>query len=446
MRINFFKSEFSKNVLTLMTGTTMAQALPFLLTPLLARIFTLEDFGLFAVFYSLTNVVGVIAAARFELALLLPKSHETARKLVVLSILISIFSSFIYLLFIIFFKKQLVLWTNNPSIEDYLFLLPFAVFVFTVFQIFIYWNNRNKYFKRASVGNVAKSGGVSVSSLSIGYASSGAWGLVLGNIIGNSLGIFVLSRSFLKSGKIYYSFSELKKVFIKFIDFLKYDTPAAFAYSFSTNGVVFLISNGFSSTVTGFYSMTQRIVATPFSIIISSYTQVFNQKIANDFVNGVDISNPVTTNIIKIFKLLVIPFFLLIYLVPYFETILLGEKWAGFYQYVYVIAPLIFFTFVVSPLGYVLKILNKQNISLRQHIFLLMGKLGSLAIGVYVLHLDVFQTLSLFSMVTMTIILVNSIIILKTLSVSLKSILQLVFIYIVSVFILTVNYYLIRQS
>ena len=50
------KSEFSRNVLTLMTGTTIAQAIPIAISPILTRIYTPEDFGVFALFI---GVVGV---------------------------------------------------------------------------------------------------------------------------------------------------------------------------------------------------------------------------------------------------------------------------------------------------------------------------------------------------------------------------------------------------
>ena len=42
------KSEFAKNVLTLMTGTTIAQAIPIAISPILTRLYTPEDFGVFA--------------------------------------------------------------------------------------------------------------------------------------------------------------------------------------------------------------------------------------------------------------------------------------------------------------------------------------------------------------------------------------------------------------
>ena len=42
------KSEFNRNILTLMTGTTIAQAIPIAISPILTRIYTPEDFGIFA--------------------------------------------------------------------------------------------------------------------------------------------------------------------------------------------------------------------------------------------------------------------------------------------------------------------------------------------------------------------------------------------------------------
>ncbi len=58
------KSEFSRNVLTLMTVTTIAQAIPIAISPILTRIYTPEDFGVFALFLAILGVFSVVASAR----------------------------------------------------------------------------------------------------------------------------------------------------------------------------------------------------------------------------------------------------------------------------------------------------------------------------------------------------------------------------------------------
>ena len=54
-------SSFTKNVLTLMTGTTVAQAIPIAISPILTRIYTPSDFGLLALFIAITAIFGNIA-------------------------------------------------------------------------------------------------------------------------------------------------------------------------------------------------------------------------------------------------------------------------------------------------------------------------------------------------------------------------------------------------
>jgi O-antigen/teichoic acid export membrane protein len=70
------KSEFGRNVLTLMTGTTIAQSIPVAITPILTRLYTPEDFGLLAVFVALTAILGSIANGRYELAIMHPEKDE----------------------------------------------------------------------------------------------------------------------------------------------------------------------------------------------------------------------------------------------------------------------------------------------------------------------------------------------------------------------------------
>ena len=88
------KSEFSRNVVTLMTGTTIAQAIPIAISPILTRIYTPEDFGVFAVYLSILTIVAVVATGKYELAIMLPEEENDALNLVSLSILLV---SFLYM-------------------------------------------------------------------------------------------------------------------------------------------------------------------------------------------------------------------------------------------------------------------------------------------------------------------------------------------------------------
>ena len=72
------KSELNRNILTLMTGTTIAQAIPIAISPILTRIYTPEDFGIFAIFLAITLIIGSIANGHYEQAIMIPKKDEDA--------------------------------------------------------------------------------------------------------------------------------------------------------------------------------------------------------------------------------------------------------------------------------------------------------------------------------------------------------------------------------
>lgn len=109
------KSEFLRNVLTLMTGTTIAQAIPIANTPILTRLYTLADFGLLALFVAVTSILGSIANGRYEMAIMLPKKDEDAINIAALGLLIPELSGSVYWKSSILLILQGILWIlSNP--------------------------------------------------------------------------------------------------------------------------------------------------------------------------------------------------------------------------------------------------------------------------------------------------------------------------------------------
>ena len=80
-------SSFATDVLKLVTGTTFAQIIAILASPLLTRLYGPEAFGFLALFTSITSIIGVIACMRYEMAIMLPKTDEEAANLPALCLL-----------------------------------------------------------------------------------------------------------------------------------------------------------------------------------------------------------------------------------------------------------------------------------------------------------------------------------------------------------------------
>ena len=122
------KSDFSKNVFTLITGTAIAQAIPIAISPILTRIYNPEDFGVWALYISIITILASAITGKYELAILIPKNRQKARDLVALSLFLSFICSLIIFFIILFFMDYLLSLLNNQDIKIWLYFVPFNIF------------------------------------------------------------------------------------------------------------------------------------------------------------------------------------------------------------------------------------------------------------------------------------------------------------------------------
>jgi len=150
LRERLLKSDFARNVLILVTGTTIAQAIPFALSPVIARLFTKEDFGYLSIFVSLVAILSVIATGRYEMAIILPAVEKKAMALLkAVLILSALVTGLLYVILGLiwpFYGAEL----DSFLPLRYLLLVPVSVFLVGTYQGSYYWFNRSKDYKRLS--------------------------------------------------------------------------------------------------------------------------------------------------------------------------------------------------------------------------------------------------------------------------------------------------------
>ena len=151
------KSEFSRNVLVLMTGTTIAQAIPIAISPILTRLYSPEDFGLFALFIAVSSIIASVSNASYEQAIVLPKKNIDAINIFALGFIINIFITIISLTFIIISHDLIVEFLRNKEISIWLYAVPFVVFLTGTFNLLIFFNNRLKNYKDMARASIYKS-------------------------------------------------------------------------------------------------------------------------------------------------------------------------------------------------------------------------------------------------------------------------------------------------
>src|SRR5690554_6729775 len=145
---------FIRNVVTLMTGTTFAQALMILVAPILTRLYSPEDFGVFALYTSILGIIAVVACWRYELAIVLPEKDEDAANLLVLSICICFGMAVLTLILVALFRNPLASLFGVPKLAPWLWFMPLSLIATGLFQAFNYWSTRRRQFRRLAIRQI----------------------------------------------------------------------------------------------------------------------------------------------------------------------------------------------------------------------------------------------------------------------------------------------------
>ena len=394
------KSEYTRNVLTLVTGTAIAQAIPIAVSPLLARIFSPEEFGVFALYLSITSVFAAVSTGRYEFAITLPVDDKEAVQLLWLSLLLTFFTSIITLIIIWIYIDEIVSLLGNPDIRPWLYVVPVTVFFSGSYRSYYYWFNRQKQFGDLSASRVSQTLSTSVVNLGLGTASSGgALGLVIGNVVGQFLSATYFSWRFFREpplGNLKPVKSEMDLLVSRYRDFPKYDVPAAF-FNISSNQAAYLLFNSFfSSAVSGYYYFGQKILNTPIMLIGNAIQDVFKMEVIEVHNSNGDTRATYTRTFRKLFVLAILPTTIMFFCVVEAFAFVFSEEWRTAGVYIQILIPAFFLRFICVPLSYMIYVAEKQYINTIGQCLLLLGIIAAFFIGQ---RFDAITTVQLLSLV-----------------------------------------------
>ena len=136
------KSNFLINTLKLSTAPLVTQLLSFFLMPLITRLYTPSDFGVFNIFSSYVAVLAVFCGLGYHQAIVLPKKDSGGFKLLLISFLLHLVLVIILILLVIFSPFSIYEKLNLIEIYDYRHLIYLSLFFQGVYFMLLGWNIR----------------------------------------------------------------------------------------------------------------------------------------------------------------------------------------------------------------------------------------------------------------------------------------------------------------
>lgn len=388
MNINKYITPSSRNVATLISGTVISQFIAILVSPILTRIYSPDDYGVFGVYASIVGIVGVIITLKFDAAILLPKENGKAIRLKNLTQRIVLIGSLFSLLVLVIFKNQILTILNTPELGNWVLLTIISISSLGFLNLFNAMLNRYKDYKAIATSKISKTTGTTLSQLGIGFFNFGFVGLILGKVIGDIISL-ITSKILLNRNSVYsaeakhteYS-SNWNKLVNEYQEFPKVTVPRALLNTMTSNFPIFILSAFFLSSVVGNFTQSLKVTYLPVTIIGASTYEVFSKKVTEVYNSGQSIYNISIKTAIRLSILGFIPFLTLTIFAPKIFAFVFGIEWYDAGRYTQLLAPYLYLVFITSPLAYLPILLDQQKKALIIDLVHLILRVFTLFIGV----------------------------------------------------------------
>lgn len=370
------KSDFVKNVFTLMTGTVIAQIIPIASTPLLTRIYSPQDFGVFGIYLSITTIFGTICTLSYPFAILVSNKDDDAIDIVHLCVISTLIFSVIFGFLLLFFKSNIATIFKTPEINTIYYLFPISTINIGLGTTFSLWANRNKFYKIVSISRASAALTGAILNILLGLITSSAFGLIISSVINQFiLSSILITYSICKNTQLL-NFLNSKNILKQAIIHKKY---AIFTFPGEMLNVIlnqlpiYFLNIFASKTEVGYFNMSNRILGLPIIYIGRSISEVFQQK-ASEFYSRFGNCSTLFLKTAKFLTLIsIIPFSILLLFGPQLFSLILGFEWAEAGVYARYLSLLYLLRFIVRPFSYLFYITGRQLEDLLIVIFLFLS-------------------------------------------------------------------------
>jgi O-antigen/teichoic acid export membrane protein len=394
-----FKSNFAKSIFLIAGGTAFSQAMGILFSPIITRIYPPEQYGVLTAYTSVLGILAIAASLDYQKAIPIAEDDEKAINLLALSIIIlSVMVSIITML-ILLYGDSFFNILDSKVLVKYKYLIPLGIFFTGMYNIVLQWSFRVRDYKSISRTKINQSITSNFLKVILGLLKIGPIGLVFGTIIGQSAGITTLGMPIIKEKKIVkkIKISQIKKVSKRYIKFPLYSAPSNYVYTAGNQLPIIFLTTLFGKSVVGLYGLANNIVQLPMNLIGMSVSQVFYSEAAN-----IGKSNPVelkriSVKLIKKLSLIaLVPLITLLAFGPLLFSFVFGKQWYEAGVYARIISLMIYFQFIILPVGRILEIFERQKEGLIFNIMRLLMILIVFGISKFI-NLNSYQTIILYT-------------------------------------------------
>jgi len=362
---------FWKNVTSVLTGTVVAQAIPILGSLAIARLYTVDDFGIYSAWLGIVLILSVISTGRFEASIAV-QAPGKQQHLAFQATNFFIIAMGVFLTCILIFLTQIdISWLNIFELDFLLLLVPTGM-VMAFSQTQQSFLAASGQYKLLSTLRVVQALLIVVPQILIGYWFKSPIHLAISHFVGIFITIFIV-KYFNPDLKLFtfYKKKLLLSFYKRYKKFLLYSLPADSMNSLSAQLPVIVITVNFGPETGGILALTMRTLGAPIGILGKSVLDVFKKYASDEYRLLGSCSNIYLKTFYYLTCLAGIFSIFIFYFSEVLFTTLFGSEWVQAGEIAILLLPLFALRFIASPLSYLIYIAEKQNVDLIWQICLL---------------------------------------------------------------------------
>lgn len=351
------KSEIVRSVATLSVGSVVSQLIPVLMSLVLARLYTPQNYGDFGIFINCVGILAVFTCGRYEYAIVRPKREVDALNLMALAAMIAVGVSLLTLaVFAVGTGLKIAAVANFPCKYG----LPLMLLFMAAFQILNNYALRLEKYKTITTSNILKSVMQALVRTGLGLYHIGT-GLIIGAVAGWAGGCtaYVSETKRLGSLRRCFSWKRIGELAVRYKNFPCYLMPGNLLSALANNLPVLILAAFYAKESIGYFSMALALLYLPVTYIGVSIGQVFYKKAS---VWQTEATNRLARRFFLFSAVLaMLMFAVLLVGGQSLFRFLLGEQWGTVGLYSLYLSPWLMLVFCILPLGWIFDARDKQK-------------------------------------------------------------------------------------
>ena len=375
----------ARSVVVVGSAAAVGQGALILASPILARLYDPESFGLLSVYAALLSVLLAASSLRFDLAIPIATEDGEAIDLLLFSIVVALVSSVVAGLVVLLWGDQIASVLGVSQMAQLLWLLPIALLVASISQSIASWAVYRRTFP--ALGRMRAIQGLTQAAAQVvlGVLRVGPAGLVVGDVIGRVVGTEQLLRPLLASLRgTHTTASGMVRHVRPHWPFARVMTVASLLNALSLQVPFLMIPGLFSIESSGQYFLAYRVLVLPASLVGAGVSQVFFGE-ASHRRDDPQRLHDIALNVAVSLLVFAIPTYTIVMVAgPDLIRLLFGPQWAEAGVYAQIMAPGLILWSVASPISTLLLVGRRERESLAFTLGELILKMGCLVAGAMV--------------------------------------------------------------